>query len=394
MVAPKAAGERQLILHIGMPKAGSTSIQRMLAEHAPQLRERGIDLPVDIHGEVSPRLKRMFRQQKERRQKATRSASRFLAHSETWRAVASQLRRSQAPQFLVSNESLLGHPKAGRPEALAAMAADCNRRVRIIAYVRPQCQFLESRYTQWIASCAERMPFDAFVAASFARNPVERHPWLNYRHALAPWRAVFGERVCVVPLERSRMPQGLLVHFLDQLGAGDLDVSGIEFNRSRRGAKYIEANRLISSALRRRLSAALYGRGLRSRRLPQLLQSDLPFAGLAADEARLLMQRFEAENAAFAREYAIDPGGLLFRDPVIDDRARPNVATWDDFDDEERDAVRTFALDKIGVDPTPRRRSPRRQVSLADVLHRAGRGRWRIDPRRLYLELWHPNPHR
>ena len=394
MAAPKATAKRQLVLHIGMPKAGSKSIQWMLDHLAPQLVERGIDMFVDVDGKARCRATTLGTELKIG--KVRKFTPQKLVRIERWRKLAAQMRRSKAPQFIISNESFLGIPKAGLPEMLAAMAADGHRTVHVIAYVRPQCQLLESRYAQWIMNCVERLPFHAFTAATMGSRPVERHPWLNYRHVLAPWRKVFGDQVTIVPLERSRMPRGLLPHFLDHIGAGDLDVSGARNRLPRRGAKFLEANRLISSALLQR--GVRPSRELRSRkrRIPKLLRSDLPFTGLTADEARLLMQRFEAENAAFAREYAIDSSGILFRDPVIDDRARPNVATWGDLDDAEQEAVRAFARQTVGVDPAPRGRTPTHRIPLAELLQPGenSRGRWRFNPQLLYRDLWYRNPRR
>ena len=383
--------QRRLVVHIGMPKAGSTSIQRMLTEFAPQLRERGIDVPVNANGQVDPLLRRILPQQA-----ATRGARHYLARPETWRAVAAQLRRSQAPQFVISEEGLLSRAPPESAAMVRDLAGACDVGIHVIAYLRPQCQYFEARYAQWVQDGVQSLPFQGFVAASLAVRRIERHPWLNYRRVLAPWRAAFGDRLTVVPLERTRLPHGLLAHFLDFLHTGNLDAGGLEFHNARPGAKAVEAQRRIGAALRMRGRNPGLKRRKRWREIPKLFRSDTPFAGFSADEAQALMACFEASNTALAREYGIDPDGILFREPVIDDRARPNVAAWHDLDDDEQAAVRAFARRTLGVDPTPwvRRRVVRRAAPPAGTTRRGQQLRlgsarwvlrWLLDPR---LPCW------
>ena len=83
------------------------------------------------------------------------------------------------------------------------------------------------------------------------------------------------------------------------------------------------------------------------------LGQDDPFAGFGDGD---LMRRFEAENAAFARQYGIDPAGEMFRDHVVDALKRPNIAQWHDLDESEQRSVREYVLQETGVDPMPRHR--------------------------------------
>ena len=364
----------------------------MLTRLAPQLRERGIELPVNDRQETEPNLCRLVKRL--RPPSGLDNVARNVARPEIWRFVAAQLRRSRARRFVISEELLLGRPARDTPKRVRELAEFCGASVRLLAYVRPQYQFLESRYTDFVRGGGTALPFHAFAAASFAVRPVERHPWLNYQRVFAPWRALFGNRLTVVPLERSRLPRGLLAHFLEELGAGDLDPGAVEPVNTRAGAKALEVHRRTGAALQMRGRYAGEKRQVRWRRMVELVDNDRPFAGLTADEAHAIMARFAASNSAFAREYGIDTGNVLFRDPVIDHLDRPNIASWYDLDDGERTAARAFVRQTVGIDPQPRMLGRvRRRLAEAAVSGRPGpefgsarwHARWLLDPR---FPLW------
>ena len=375
---------RRLVVHVGTPKTGSTSIQDALARLGPALRERGIHVPsAGRRHAASARHANLLGSLTGFRHDAARGG---------WRELAAEIRASDACSFVISDEAL-GQPRAkhvaGVIAAIAELAADCALSVDVVGYVRPQCQYLESFYAQDVKNGWIEKPFGMYTADAFALRPVAWHPWLNYGRVFAPWRTAFGsERVAVTPFERSRLPIGLLRHFLGLLGAGDLAARAADVPaNARTGAKEIEVRRLTALAVRRaghdpwRVVGVLPG-------LSALLVPDAPFAGLSADRARGLMDRFAAVNAAFARDYGIGAHGVLFRDPPVDGLARPNTARWCDLSAVERDAVREYVMRTVGVDPTPQTggagHRPRRPSAKAlPPLERTGTGllgalRWRV----------------
>lgn len=378
---------RRLVVHIGMPKAGSTTIQHMLRASALRLRELGVEMPIDTRGAVEPRLRGLPGvvpgMGSDRRH--------HLERTETWDTLGAQLRRSTARQFVISDEGLLSTALATPPKQVARLADGSGRDLRLVAYVRPQYQYLESRYSQWVKDGVQWLPFDAFVGAALALRPIDQHPWLNYRQVFGRWRDVFGDRLTVVPLERSSLTHGLWAHFLQLLGACDMAADTmVPVKNARWGAKSLEVSRLALSAWWWRGWRFRKDHQILNRRIPGLLGCDEPFAGFTADEAQRLMACFHAENAVFAREYGIDSDGILFRDPVVDDRSRPNVASWSDLEDRERSAVRVLLMKELGVDAESltRQRSPGR--AALDSRTRLGsaqwHARWLLEPR---LPYWY-----
>ena len=373
---------RRLVVHVGTPKTGSTTIQAALAALEPELRQHGVHVPRSgrigagsAHHADLPRTLNAFRSNPARG---------------AWPALVDELRRTDARQFVIPSEAFTRPRHPAAVEAIACVADRCALEVHVVGYVRPQCQCFDSTYAQRVANGYERLPFDVFAAVSLFRPSMARHPWLSYRRVFARWRAAFGDRVTVVSLERSRLPDGLTAHFLGLLGAAELAHAAPRGHaNARRGAKEIEVRRLTAVALARHRPGA--PRKPIMRRLDgvaELLTPDAPFAGLSRAEARSLMDWCEADNAAFAREYGIDANGVLFRDPPIDGLLRPNIADWHDLSPTERNAVRAHVRLKAGVDPRPAGRRRRRGGSGARPLPLGGgagrlaaRAGWLRDPR-------------
>ena len=366
---PAVSPQRTLVIHIGTPKTGSTTIHRMLAALDPDLRTRGIRVPVS--GRVNGRHVGLLR--------AASGQPHRGGHA--WSALAAEIRGSRARSFVISHEWLAGVAGTRVPSMVRDFAAACGLTVRIVAYVRPQCQYLESRYAYAVRTGAERRPFDVYVAGTFFRRPVSRHAWLNYRRVFAPWRAVFGARVLITPLETTRPPEGLAAHFLELLGAGDLAGTAGPRANTRPGAKELEVRRLVGCALaatddrrRRQLMRRLDG-------LRALFAPDPPFAGLGAGEPEELMGCFARDNAAFAREYGIADDGVLFRDAPAGGVDRPCIGRWHDLDPATQTAVREYVRWRVGVELAP----PDGPATGPPTPARFGSLRWRAgrlrDPR-------------
>ena len=108
---PTAPRQRRLVVHIGMPKAGSTTIQKALAALEPQLRERGVEMPRDAAGRPNPLLRRLPGVVPG----LDRTGVHHLARGETWAVLAGQLRGSNAQRFVISDEGLLSRALAEPP---------------------------------------------------------------------------------------------------------------------------------------------------------------------------------------------------------------------------------------------------------------------------------------
>lgn len=330
---------RTLVVHVGMPKAGSSSIQYMMHRLSPALERAGVYVPATARSWGAHQSLVL-----------PPGHWRHRPHLGGWADLEREVRRCSAPLCVISSEhftgSLEGFLGAGRVRAMARAA---RREVRVVGYVRPQYALLESIYTEDVKSGATCAPFDAYLEAC------TRLHRFDYDAVFRRWRKAFGIRLSVYPLEAARMPEGVVAHFLALLDARHLipDAAALPRRNERIGAKHLEVLRLARSAMesRRFADRSVHARMLQlHRKAPAALAGNAPFRPLDAIQIRAVTAHFAAANARFAREYGVDDAGVLFREKPADAAGRPCRADWSDFDIAERRWVRQLVRDVAGVD--------------------------------------------
>ena len=333
----RRGAKRRLTVHVGTAKAGSTSIQNLLAVRWRRLARAGVHVPFAGAGGGPPGAHHGL----------ARELLDPLGAAGHWAGLERELGRSAAARFAISCEAFTGPAhRVACAERLQALAERGALEIDVVGYVRPQWQWLESGYAEQVRTGGRGESFDAFVARMLAAGPDTR---LDYNTVFAPFREAFGDRVRVYAVERSRLPAGVARHFLGVLGVLGVDAAaaaGAARANARLGAKELE--------VRRRAARLAGDHAARTARkllwLPALLDDDAPFAGFDGDRIEGIEGRFADANGRFARAYGIGPDGVLFRDPVEVPGRRRNVACWEALDAAERRRVRRYVLDRIGVD--------------------------------------------
>jgi hypothetical protein len=187
----------RLILHIGMPKAGSTALQKALAKSRRALRKAGILYPKGtfnhnflIAGMVTPaHLGRVFEQHYA--DNADAVGRDFTAF---WRNIVDAIERHRPSMVVMSGEYLFdGLGRAG-PGPLRALLAPLGAQTEIVCYVRrPSDQYL-ALVQQWLK-------------ASWEIDPVRP---MTYRPQLEA-AAAAADRLHVIPYDRSQFPDADIV---------------------------------------------------------------------------------------------------------------------------------------------------------------------------------------
>lgn len=320
---------KRVILHVGMPKTGTSFIQSHLAQNRTALRDRGIFYPATVssYGHVY----RTF----ESHHLLTYSLAgwepftlfdpgRFMDDS------ARACEKHGMHTMLLSAENAFWLPTpVVLPEDLEVAAywekkGEYIQRLgsffkgfdtRVIVYLRRQDKWIESWFNQQIKNGFHLegiMPF------------LRRHePLLDYRRLLGIWADAFGrENMVVRPYEKSQLPDGLLADYAHQVGL--FDAADVPLKRKPRSNAKLppevlrfmnECNAFSLPPARKR------SLGLTIRKVANQFESVSVFEDqyfLKPVERLKLLEKVGEGNETIARDYMGRTDGVLFRDPLPD----------------------------------------------------------------------------
>lgn len=371
---------RRAIIHIGMPRTGSTSFQALLTTLRPGLAQAGILYPElappDAREGADVNHQPLGEALDGRRPRSERAPA--LAR------LSAALRATKADVAILSYEDFaVQKPSLRVPELLRDVCAAAGFAMETAMVVKPPFEQLRSAYAHRAQLVLERRSFREFGRDHW------RSGRFDYAALSAPWRAASQGRFTAVPVRDARSPAPLLERILRALGlmerAGPmLDASDLRFvtNRSP-GPLAVEASRRLRAMRVHRqhdghpreighvLDDAAWSRGLD----PEPLRGDAP-------EIRARMEmHFGATNEAFARA----AWGASWESVVQDaPRRPPNELAGRPLDPEQEEAIALLVRETVAHFGF--RAPPAWQVRAADLAEdlaeRIARGtgysRWRV----------------
>lgn len=306
-----------LYLHIGMPKTGTTAIQRFCVRNRRALRRRGYCFPQSplFHPNISRERNGRLLVSVDRTPDGSFASPQAATE---WRGymdfLAAQFRK--CPNVILSDEGIWNsrNARSGMWRDLKAEAEARGFEIRVIAYLRRQDQFLQAAWAQWVRYPPK--PGTTLVWADMTGR-AEEIARLDYYEALEEIAGVVGrERITVRVYDRSRFPDGNIVSdFLGILGlplTGEFRAVG-ERNPSLSGdeleiVRVLDAMPNLSPEAQQaavRIATACRA-GEDGRAKPSLF---------SAEEARAFLGRYEKSNRRVAEEYLGDGSGRLFPKP-------------------------------------------------------------------------------
>ncbi|MGU3538404.1 hypothetical protein [Methylobacterium sp. A54F] len=290
---------RRAIIHIGMPRTGSTSLQEVLARLRPRLPEAGILYPrlaptgsgpgADVNHQPLGEALDGRRSRSERRAALAR--------------LDAALANTQADTVILSYEDFaVQRPHFRVPATLAEAFGRHGFALEVAMVVKPAFEQLNSAYAHRAQLVQETRTFRAYGQAQW------RSGRFDYGALIAPWRAAAEGRVTVIPLRDRRSAEPLLGRIVRDLGLADrlggLIAGQAEYRTNRSpGPIAVEASRRLRLQRVHRqvaghprrighvLDDAAWGRGLD----PESFRGDAP-------EIRARMgERLAASHDRFAR---------------------------------------------------------------------------------------------
>ena len=187
---------KSLVLHIGDPKTGSTSIQQVLGNQLYESDAVSVDYPDHLNS--FPLANSLWD-----KKQADHRMPRFTRLAE-WLAA------SQADVAIVSSEQFFRVNPAVLQQALDEFLPDFAHSVRVVAYVRPHVNRLLSAYMQRTKAGLYQGDMKTFFERS------KREKLLIYAPRFQQWRDQFGDRFTLRPLIRDQLRDGdVVTDFLD-----------------------------------------------------------------------------------------------------------------------------------------------------------------------------------
>lgn len=195
---------KQLIIHLGDRKTGSTAIQETLIMHKAKLPgATDVFYPTRInHIHLAD---------------AIYMPSKVSDRDRVYRDVSKKLAQSDAEFGILSAETF----ESADPRVLKSLIdqylPQYTDTVRLISYVRPHIERFQSGYS-------EVVKIGAFVGvpARFCEKAIERRRW-SYADRLSLWKDVFGTQFTARPFVRQSLKNGDVVDDFFDYAIGDAD---------------------------------------------------------------------------------------------------------------------------------------------------------------------------
>ncbi|MEM6620317.1 MAG: hypothetical protein AAF631_13600, partial [Pseudomonadota bacterium] len=255
-----------LILHIGTPKTGTTSIQGLLAKNRALLADRGVLVPKCFERRAMHEIAMAFRAPGWPNNEFAQGLGWGREEDRApWQAafrdrLSDELARSGAKTVIISSEFLVSRfMVAEEPAALAAWLRPRFDRITVLVYLRDPVRTFVSRMSTglkvgdvvampapgpvasaraWRAACINSLQGDAMRGDLAGDGPI--YHWLDYGTVLEMWSDAFG-RDAVVPVafHRDHLEGGDAV--TDFLARAGLDADGLTRHADRNATLSVEA---------------------------------------------------------------------------------------------------------------------------------------------------------
>jgi hypothetical protein len=299
-----------IILHIGYPKTGTTSLQWFLHTHRETIREQGFYYPLTGQAPDHAHHGLAFALGARERFRQADNEPALL-----FQTLASEIDGCGAETVVLSSEVFLANLERLKtsPEFTGILEG---RTLRVICFVRRQATFLESLYRQFI--------WDPNIR--FAGNPrefIDAYPMAgDYHGPLSIWNEWAGAgTISTAVYEQAQRDRGCIVKFCELAG---LDVSRLpaaDFDVRRNIAVASSATTEMMRTVNGCADLSADQRQDFTRRAVAFAQATsqlpLPRALFTPDDIAYIEARYLESNRKLAEEFVHQPlDGMWFRDTI------------------------------------------------------------------------------
>jgi len=311
---------RNLILHIGLSKTGSSSIQRVLSGQREALRALGVYYPhspgAASHSLLAAAMvndRRTLWGFNQAVWEGMAPAARLARFAEEWQAELAAM-PDWATRCVISSEMMgVLLRQDDEVERLAASLRPYFDTVRVVVYLRRQDLHCASAFNEWLRGGVLR-------GMELPQGGPADHPMLQYGALLDRFAKSFGDAAMHPRIfERSQLVRGDVVEDFLHVAGLDLPVPAAAPERESNTSMTLAGQTLLLEAGKRMASLGA-GNAWREtpqwRRLAESVSETLPGQGWrpTADEAATFMERFAATNEHARRRFFPDQATLFSED--------------------------------------------------------------------------------
>ncbi len=313
---PTPGAKRDVVLHIGMGKTGTSSLQTFLHRNRGRLADLGILYPKSPGRTRHTRLGLSFRPVES------------LANSPSWnrldvdappktfryrsrRQLVREMDRADRDRVLFSDEGLYGLPDEGLHN-LASFMEGLAKSLRVVVYLRRQDDHLVSLYQQQVKVGETKRLAEQIQRPHLAKGH-------DYAQRLGRWKSfVAPDQFVVRRFERDAFVDGSL--YQDFLEAAGIDKPADEFRQIHTrneslDAEAVEFLRIVNLLRDESPSSEDVPRG-NHEMIPRLVEASTgPVLTLPAQVLDDYMARWEESNRQVTQEFLGDDAGQLFHMP-------------------------------------------------------------------------------
>lgn len=310
-----------LIVHIGTFKTGTTAIQRLLSDNRQFVESsqgilypRTAEIPAGGHHNLVYELTGSWKHKP--------SLGGFSQLKEEFRG-------SSATSLVISAENLSSYALANEKvaPAFADLANELDCKLKVICYVRPQWEYIDSYYSQGVKSGYTTCSFGSFVQSALSEDIYD------YEKVVEPW-----ERLQASVSVRPYMGRRTVADFIEQAGISlpsEMTPAMTSSANVRFGAKRLEFMRRMGAAFER-AKLPVRTRIPLARRLRDIVEKlpilDVPFSGLDASTVSIIDSNFRSSNARLIERYNM---GSAWLEPPASESLSPSAMDWRQLSEDE-----------------------------------------------------------
>lgn len=328
-----------LLIHIGMPKTGTSALQKFLFANASKLEKYGWAYPVLLdQKDINSERLMMIEQSGNGRDLYVEGV--LNNHKSEWNTgieiISTHLK---VRNVILSSEDISEYET---DKFLEGVKEKCEN-VKVVIYLRRQDREIESIYNEHIKSAGEYNTFQEFITSDDSYKT-----WVDYLSKLDTISRIVGKENLIVRIYEKQQLIGndTVTDFLSVLG---IPADKEEWIRSKGanlsvGGNYLEINRLINSAQSADHHFDSWDIKYDVRDICVELSSFFnqkkgEHGFFVPDERKKFLKKFARDNERIAREYLQREDGTLFYDERMDFA----VYETNQYSEFEADIVRVFA---------------------------------------------------